>query len=409
MSPRRSPGDGTLFKRSDGLWVAGFTVEGERYRVTAKNRNDAIRKRRELRSQVEAGVRVKGGKAKLSTWLDDWLEIHKPKVDPETWRSYETSVRLHITPAIGNKALDKLTPDDIRDMLTVMQKTSPRAAQKAYTTLRLALRIALAERKIAWNPAAVVDKPKHTAKRDPAFTVKEALHIIATAENVCDDVWAARWKAGFMTGKREGEVLGLTWDRVDLEQDILDVSWQLQELKKVHGCGDPADGIYPCGKTRVSFCPTARWDFPRGFEHEECERSLVWTRPKTKATQEQPIPIIAPLRDVLVALKELDGPNPHNLVFHHPDGSAISQSQDQKAWRRLLQAAEVPHRKQHTLRRTTATLMRSAAVDEQTRQELFGHSGEGVQRIYAGPSADTHRLAMDKLADLLTPQDLDGD
>lgn len=407
--PRRSPGDGTLFKRADGLWVAGFTVEGERYRVTAKDRNDAIRRRRELRTQVESGVRVKGGKAKLSSWLDSWLEIHKPKVDPETWRSYETSVRLHINPAIGSKQLDKLSPDDVRDMITGIQKVSPRAAQKAYTTLKLALRVALGERKIAWNPAAVVDKPKHTAKRDPAFTVPEALHIMSVAEATCDDTWAARWKAGFMTGKREGEVLGLTWDRVDLAANMLDISWQLQESKKVHGCGDPQDGTYPCGKTRVSFCPGAHWDFPHGFEYQECERALVWTRPKTKATQEQPIPIIKPLHDVLVALQDQDGYNPHNLVFHHPDGTAISPSQDQKAWRRLLQAAEVPHRKQHTLRRTTATLMRSAAVDEQTRQELFGHSGEDVQRIYAGPTADTHRLAMDKLADLLTPQDLDDD
>lgn len=409
MSPRRSPGDGTVFQRTDGLWVAGFTIDGQRYRTTAKSRTEAQRKRRQLQNEVAQGLRVKGGKAKLSTWLDSWLDIHKPKVDPETWRSYETSVRLHINPAIGNKSLEKLTPDDIRDMLITIQKTSPRAAQKAYTTLRLALRVALAERKINWNPAAVVDKPKHTPKRDPAFTVKEALHIIATAETVCDATWAARWKAGFMTGKREGEVLGLTWDRVDLDNNMLDVSWQLQELGKVHGCGEPDGDTYPCGKARVSFCPQARWDFPHGFEYEECERALVWTRPKTKATQEQPIPIIAPLRDVLVMLKDQDGPNPHNLVFHYPDGSAISPSQDQKAWRRLLQAADVPHRKQHTLRRTTATLMRSAAVDEQTRQELFGHSGEDVQRIYAGPSADTHRVAMDKLADLLTPQDLDGD
>lgn len=408
MAPRRSPGDGTVFQRADGLWVAGFTIDGERYRVTAKHRTDAQRKRRELRNQVEAGVRVKGGKTKLSTWLDTWLEIHKPKVDPETWRSYETSVRLHITPHIGNKALDKLTPDDVRGMIATVQKTSPRAAQKAYTTLRLALRVAMGERKISWNPAAVVDKPKHVPKRDPAFTVQEALHIITTAEQVCDETWAARWKAGFMTGKREGELLGLTWDRVDLDQDLLDISWQLQELKKLHGCGDQNDDkTYPCGKTRVSYCPSSHWGFRPGFEYRECERALVWTRPKTKATQEQPIPIIAPLHDVLVAMKERDQVNPHNLVFHHPDGAAISPSQDQKAWRRLLQAADVPHKTQHTLRRTTATLMRAAAVDEQTRTELIGHAGVDVQRIYAGPSADTHRLAMDKLADMLTPQDLD--
>lgn len=405
---RRSPGDGTLFKRQrDGLWVAGFTIDGRQHRVTAKNRNRAIEKRRELKAQLDAGIRVSGGRAKLSVWLERWLEIHKPRVDPETFRSYETAVRLYINPTIGATRLDKLTPDHVRAMIATLQETSPRNAQKAYTTLRLALKQAQAERKIAWNPAAVVDRPKHTASHTPAFTAKEALHIMAVADSSCDATWAARWKAGFMTGKRECEILGLTWDRVDLANDMLDVSWQLQELKKTHGCGDPTDGVYPCGKKRVSFCPQAKWDFPHGFEHQPCERSLVWTRPKTRATQEQPIPIIPPLREVLERLLEREGPNPHNLVFHHPDGSAISQSQDQKAWRRLLVMAGVEHRRQHTLRRTAATLMRAAQVDEATRMELFGHVSADVQRLYAGPDVEAHRAAMAKLADMLTVQDLD--
>ena len=227
---------------------------------------------------------------------------------------------------------------------------------------------------------------------------------MAVAEASCDETWAARWKAGFMTGKRECELLGLTWDRVDLANDMLDVSWQLQELKKTHGCGDPTDGNYPCGKKRVSFCPQAKWDFPHGFEHQPCERSLVWTRPKTRATQEQPIPIIPPLREVLERLLERDGPNPHNLVFHYPDGSAISQSQDQKAWRRLLQLAEVPHRRQHTIRATAATLLRTAEVDEQTRIELFGHADASTQRIYAGADIAHLKAAMGHLADAYTPR-----
>ncbi|MCH9729823.1 MAG: tyrosine-type recombinase/integrase [Actinomycetia bacterium] len=405
---RRSPGDGTLFKNSRDLWVAGFTVDGQQYRVTAKQRNKAIEKRRALRKQVDSGVRVTGGRVKLSVWLDRWLEIHKPRVDPTTFRDYSTTVRLYITPTIGARRLDKLTPDHVRDMIAALQKSSPRNAQKAHSVLRLALKAAVAERKLDWNPAAVVDTPKHVTKRAPAFTAKEALHIMSVAERHCDETWAARWKAGFMTGKRECELLGLTWDRVDLHEDMLDVSWQLQELKKVHGCGDPADGVYPCGKKRVSFCPAARWDFNPDFEHIECERALVWTRPKTRATQEQPIPIIKPLHDILEQLQGRETPNPHNLVFCHPDGSAISQSQDQKAWRRLLELAEVPPRPQHTLRRTAATLLRAAQVDEATRMNLFGHTTVDVQRTYAGTNLDQLKAAMGHLADQYTAQDLDG-
>jgi hypothetical protein len=185
------------------------------------------------------------------------------------------------------------------------------------------------------------------------------------------------------------------------------VSWQLQELTKTHGCGEPVDGKYPCGKVRVSFCPEAFWDFEPDFEYEPCERSLVWTRPKTKATQEQPIPIILPLHGVLEQLQTAEGPNPHNLLFHHADGSAISRSQDQKAWQRLLKTAGVPHRRQHTLRKTTATLLRAARVDEQTRMQLFGHASTDVQRIYADAEWDHYQAEMGKLADILAPQDLD--
>lgn len=409
--PRRSPGDGTLFKRGDGLWVAGFTIDGRQYRVTAKNRNKAIEKRRELKKQLDAGVRVSGGRAKLSVWLAKWLEIHKPRVDPETFRSYETSVRLYINPFIGDKRMDKLTPDDVRDMIDA--QSSPRNGQKARTTLMLALNQAVAERKMSWNPAAVVDAPKHQPKRAAPFTAKEALHIMAAADASCDETWAARWKAGFMTGKRECEILGLTWDRVDLQHDMLDISWQLQELKKEHGCGDPigtypnGNKQYPCGKQRVSLCPQSHWNFKPDFENIPCERALVWTRPKTKATQEQPIPIIKPLHDVLERLQERP-PNKHNLVFTHPDGSAISQSQDQKAWRALLKLAGVPHRRQHTLRSTAATLLRTAQVDEQTRMTLFGHTTEAVQRIYAGTDIDQLKAAMETLTDQYTAQDLDG-
>ena len=406
---RRSPGDGTIFKRADGLWVAGYTIDGRQHRVTAKNRNDAIAKRREVKKQIDAGVKLGSGRVKLSTWLDHWLTIHKPHIDPETFRSYETSVRLYITPTIGGKRLDKLTPDDVRDMIATLQETSPRNAQKAYTTLRLALKVAVNERKIAWNAAAVVDAPKHSPRKVPAFTAKQALHIMAVADAHCDEVWAARWKAGVMTGKRECEVLGITWDRVDLANDVLDISWQLQELKKVHGCGEPVGKVYPCGKQRVSFCPGAHWDFRPGFEFKDCERSLVWTRPKTKATQEQPIPIIPPLHDILERLQARDGPNPHNLVFHHPDGSAISRSQDQKAWRRLLELADVPHRGQHTLRHTAATLMRAAQVDEQTRMALFGHTSAETQRGYAGAEWEHYKAAMGKYADQLTAHELDED
>lgn len=416
---RRSPGDGTLFQRkSDNMWIAGYTVliDGRpvQKRVSSKTRNGAITKRKELKKQLDAGVIPGALNIRVDKWLDHWLQtIKKPKVDPTTYRYYEVSVRLYVKPAVGHIRLDKLTTDDVRRMHTV--QTSTRNAQKAHQTLSAALKDAMAELELPRNVAELVGKPHHTPKPQTSYTPQQALHVMAIAEASCDEFWAARWKAGFMTGKRECEVLGLTWDRVDFEENLLDFSWQLQELTKVHRCGEPTPdpkypkGLrYPCGKKRVSRCPDAVWDFPPAFQHQLCEGNLVWTKPKTKSTENIRIPLIPPLREKFEWLQTIGGPNPHNLVFHHPDGTPIAQRRDQKAWTQLLKTAGMYHVGQHTLRRTTATLMRAAAVDEQTRMELFGHASVDMQRRYADPNVERHREAMGKLADLLAPpQDLD--
>jgi integrase len=401
------------------MWVAGYTVlidgRSEQKRVSSKTRNGAIAKRKELKKQLDSGIIPGAVSIRLDKWLDHWLnDIKKPKVDPTTFRSYELAVRVYIKPTVGHKRLDQLAPGDVRRMHAVLQVKSSRNAQKAHQVLAMALKAAMAELNLPRNVAELVGMPAHIPKRHPAYTPKQALHIMAVADSSCDEVWAARWKAGFLTGKRECELLGLTWDRVDLGEDLLDFSWQLQELTKVHKCGDPVpDSTYPkgqrfpCGMKRVSSCPNAEWDFPIGFQYELCDGNLVWTKPKTKSTEKVDLPIVAPLHNILERLQNRSGPNPHNLVFHHPDGSPIAQRQDQKAWQQLLKTAEVPHVGQHTLRRTTATLMRAAAVDEQTRMELLGHTSVDVHRRYADPNVGRQREAMGRLADILAPQNLD--
>jgi integrase len=177
-------------------------------------------------------------------------------------------------------------------------------------------------------------------------------------------------------------------------------------LDKSHGCGKPVDGKYPCGFVRMSFCPQAHWNFPPGLDYELCERNLVWTKPKSQRS-DRGVPIIAPLHILLARLQTADGPNPHNLVFHHPDGKPVTPSQDQKAWKALLIEAEVSHAPQHTIRRTAASLLRAAQVDEQTRMSLFGHASSEVQRIYAQADIEHDRAAMAKLADILAPKELD--
>lgn len=400
---RRAPHDGTLFKNSRGYWVGGVELppgpDGKRRqkRIVRKSRNDCMEALRKLRSEVEAGSVATSGKTTVSAWLDFWAEKILPAKDlkPSTLYQYRAAVRLYLKPTLGGKRLAKLTPADVRAMhATVVKRAGGRSAQKADRVLRLALKAAVREGVLAHAVTDRIDPPAHRAQEGTAFGSAVAAHIIATAVEVQGVMWGARWATGFLTGARESEILGLEWDRVDLQRGVMDISWQLNRQQKRHGCGEPVDGIHPCGKVRSSFCPKAEWDFPPGLEWRPCAGTLVWTTPKTKAGRRL-IPIVPTLAEILRQL-DRDGP----LVFHI-NGKPISQEVDQRGWKALLVAAGIPHAKQHSIRHSTATLLLEAGVDAHIVQSVIGHTDIATTRGYQHVNLDMARAAWDNLGALM--------
>ena len=408
MTQRRARGDGSLHQRADGLWIGRVELprgpDGKRRSKTVSSRSfdTAATQLRKLRSDVDEGRIAVTGSTTLEKWLERWLtEIHADKIRPTTQRDYRAAITNHINPAIGSKRLDKLTPQHIRLMHAHVGKR--RAAEKAHVILKKALKDAVREGMITRNVAEMVDPPRYKHHRRTSLSVDIAKHIISTAYASRDESEATRWAAAFLTGARQSELLGLRWSYVDLEAGYMDISWQLQQLSQIHGCGRT------CGRTRPGWCPQRQWDLPPDFEYEECHRSLVFTRPKTGAG-ERIVPIVAPLLLKLRELHTMQGANPHDLVWHQPDGRPIGPREDYGAWKALLVAAGVINDKEtlsmHTARHTTATLLRSAGVDEQTRMEILGHATADSQRIYAHADRSRHLSAMGPLAELLSIEPL---
>lgn len=416
-SKRRAPGDGGLFQRkSDGMWCAVLdipTVDGSRRqrRVYAKDYDKARDKLDDLKKDIANGV-IPSTTMTVGKWLAYWLdEISGPHVRPKTREFYEGAVRLHLTPALGKKRLDRLTPQDVRGMLATVGTS--RNKQRAHQVLNLALKAAVKEGVIRRNVCEAVLKPKHLAADRSAFTVDDAKLIIRTAITVeasrdakaGEPALATRWAAAFLSGARQAEVLGLEWSRVDLDAGVADFSWQLQQLTRAHGCGAPADGVYPCERVRPSYCPQAHWAFEDGFEYRECRKSLVWTRPKTK-TGVRIVPLLPGLVEMLRRHSEVAEPNPHGLVWHHPDGRPLSPTDDHEAWQALLKTAGVTTDGEtiplHSARHTTATMLQAAGVDEQTRMAIMGQSSAAAQRGYIHVDQTQARTALGNLAQLLS-------
>lgn len=415
---RRAKGEGSIFQRkSDGMWVGsidrGFDENGKRLqkRVYAKDQKALVAKLEEAKAEHRDGLNL-DRTITVAKWLDYWLpHIHKERIRPGTYRDYGHCV-TNISTTIGHKKLAELQPADVRRMHTQIGK-GERRAQKAHIVLNRALKDAVAEGIIKRNVADVVDSPEvyATGERE-ALTIDQVQTILAYAAEHRTLMETTRWLYAFLTGTRQGEALGLQWDRVDLDAGACDITWQLQQLKRSHGCGEQRDDAWPCGRRYGGHCTNPLWDMPVAFVYQPLHASLALTRPKSEAGKRW-VPLIRPLRDALQMLRETDvGPNPHGLVFHRHTGAPVIPNEDSRAWHSLLRGAGIIGPDEtlplHATRHTTATVLRAHGADEQTRMEILGHNSPEVTRIYAHADQAKNSTMMDALGAMVPKALLGG-
>lgn len=401
---RRMAGEGGLYERADGMWVAsldlGVTSDGRRRRWTAKSRTmeGALEKLRKARADLRAFGDIPTASPTLEHWLNQWLrDIVLPGAKPRTHSEYESTCRLHIIPAIGRIRLGSLTPAHVRRaMHGPLAAGQTATAAKVHRTLSTALTAAEREGLVPRNVARLTALPRTTANRQSALSTDQARILLATTRGTA---MGARWMSALLLGGRQGEILGLEWDRVDLDHGVADIAWQLQRLPYLHGCkGAPESPS--CGKPRPSSCPDRQLNVPAGFEARRLEGSLCLTRPKTQGSRRivpLPAPLILALRDMSAAV----GASRHGLVWCREDGRPIDSKDDRDAWGAALTGAGLPDVKLHAARHTTATLLLEMGVDAKVIEQILGHTSVVTTRGYQQVSQAMTRKALDGLGEVI--------
>ena len=404
MSTRaRAHGEGSIFPYRNGFaaytWVTKPNGQRQRKYIYGKTREQVHDKWLKLQQRARQGP-MATSVPKLGEFLVYWLEeVVRPNLAPATYVNYELFVRLHIVPRLGARRLDRLNVRDVQTWINEVARTcqccaqgkdaarsekkrrccavskccearlSSRTVNDIRACLRAALSQAVTEDLIAKNMANSIKLPSVRKRKGKAWSSEEARQFLESARSEGDPLYAV-YVLILVLGLRKGEVLGLTWDDVDLDAGELSIGRQLQ---------------------RVS-------------------RQLLHRETKTSTSD-----ATLPLPDICAAaLKLRKAEETHardtagsawqggKLIFTTKWGSPIEPRNFNRSWDARCANAGVRKITVHDGRRTCATLLVDLDVHPRQVMQILRHAQIAVtMEIYVQASSKATRAALKQLGDSL--------
>lgn len=341
---RRDKGMGSIFQLNDGRWRSTIQVQTADGRVkpwtfTAKAKVSVVREHKKRLLLVESGGQ--GGRASATTvdeYLPTWIDEHVARDrSPSTVRNYRYLFKLYVSPTMGSLRLGAITAMDVQRVvdLCLAKGKSASTAQRAHATIRAALshakRMGLVRTNVAKDVRAPVRK-----KTAPVFLSPEQAHRLLVGSK--GSVIEGPLKMALATGMRLGEILGIRWKDVDLEQMTISLSVQLRR-----------DGS--------------------SFSHA----------PLKTGSSMRTLPITETVRDSLrvarsTAVRPSERATELDLVFLSPTGGPVHQKLFNDHLKALCEDIGVPQISAHKLRHTAASLMIAKGVPLAMVKDQLGHS-----------------------------------
>lgn len=390
---KRANGEGSIFQRKDGRWCAEIVIGSKRngapdrktfYGPTQKAAREKLDDAK--RALVE-GRPVSVPKQTLATFLDRWLEdCCKPNIAPKTYKTYKDLVELHITPALGHLDVSKLAAQHIQGFVKEMSEKlkgpppeegkedtrkpySPKTVKHCRACLRNALNVARNWNMIVHNPAERIKLPTQ-AKRKP--TVYDHLQARTFLDAIKGDRLEALFMLALCIGARQGEVLGLRREDVDLEGKRIHIRFALQ---RIHG--------------KLTLKPT---------KTEESQRSPLLPAMVVSALAAHLARQEAEKKEAGTRWKET------GMLFTTTIGTMLDSRNLLRSYYRLVQMSRLPKIRFHDLRHSAATILHVARIPDQAIKNLLGHSStRTTQEIYQHITPDAEKEAAAKMDELLNP------
>jgi integrase len=375
MAGKRGNGEGSVYRTKTGLWRGSYwvaTSKGLKRRyVSGKSRQECSQKLTKAMADRDGGLIFDAGTLTVGDYLERWLKDVEETVRRSTFEGYEYAVRPHIAPALGHIKLKDLTPAHLRSFYRDRLESgrAPATVHKLHVVLHKALKAAVADGLIPRNVAAELKLPRITREEIDPLTEKQARLFLEAGRG---DRLEALYVLALNTGMRQGELLALKWDDVDLERGVLRVRRTLTHAKKAFVLGEP--------KTKNS------------------RRTIRLTTHAVDALR-------AHLSHQFQEIEEMGSLyQPGGLIFATKTGTIINPSNlRNRSFKPLLKRAGLPTIRFHDLRHTCATLLLGRDVNAKVVSEMLGHSSISITLdIYSHLLPDMQEKAANALEEALS-------
>jgi integrase len=306
---------------------------------------------RDTLGRIDRGTWVPPKRITLNEWLDLWLDPAAPRkkpIRPTTLTTYRIYADTYLRPQLGHRQLQSLAADDLdrlyRDLLVGGGRTGrglgPKTVRHVHTLLHTCLAAAVRKGHLEHNPADRADPPSVPHRRPKVWWPDDLQLFLAGVQG---DRLAALWTLAATTGMRRAELLGLSWDAVDLDAGRLEVR---RTVVLVEGRPVLVDATKTAHGRRAFALDRATVAALKAHRTRQLAERLAWG----------------------------EGWTDTGLVFTREDGSLIDPRWLTKAFTRKAKAVGLPSLSLHGLRHSYASNALRAGVPVEVVSGRIGHA-----------------------------------
>ena len=345
--------NGRTYTYWQGRYTSGFhpgTGKQMQKSIYGQTKREVEMRLKEITLELHHGTYHEPCKLTFREWSQEWTENYLASIKPRTADSYKSTVKKHLCPAFGATKLVDLDNQMIQTFISSLDSAtkdrkalSPKTIKNTHGVLHTCLQQAVDSGLIERNPAEGCKLPRREKGERFVFDEDSIKPFIDACHQHSDGIL---YLVTMFCGLREGELLGLTWDCIDLDNAVITVKQQLQRQRAGEAKGTHTLGSTKNGKTRYITVAAYVIDLLR----LQKAKQAVWERRAGDAWN-----------------------NPDGLVFTDELGRSRSAQTVYLRFKKLVSELGYPQARLHDLRHTFATMSLRNGDDVKTVQEHLGH------------------------------------